>query len=50
MNMLTPKELEIMRRNGRIHQKIFSAIQKIITPGMSAKTLDDLAADMCQDA
>lgn len=48
--MLSKKELEIMRKNGRIHQKIFTAIKKKIAPGVKAKDIDELALKMCKDA
>jgi len=48
--MLTQKELEILRKNGKIHKKIFSAIKKMIAPWVSAKEVDDLALKMCRDA
>ncbi len=48
--MLSHKELEAMRKNGRIHQKIFAAIQDILAPDISAKSIDDLALKMVTDA
>lgn len=48
--MLSEKELEIMRKNGRIHKKIFDAIRDMLAPGVTAKQVDDLAAKMCRDA
>lgn len=48
--MLSNKELEIMRKNGRIHKKIFDAIRKMLAPGVCAKEVDDLAVKMCRDA
>ncbi len=48
--MLTDKELEIMRKNGRVHKKIFDAIKKMLAPWVSAKQVDDLALTMCRDA
>lgn len=48
--MLSKKELEIMRKNGRIHKKVFDAIRKFIAPWISAKQVDDLGEKMCRDA
>lgn len=48
--MLSKKELEIMRKNGRIHNKIFTAIKQMLAPWVSAKQVDDLALQMCRDA
>jgi len=48
--MLSEKELQIMRKNGKIHQKIFDAIRDMLAPGVCAKQVDDLAAKMCSDA
>jgi len=48
--MLSEKELQIMKKNGKIHKKIFDAIRKILIPGTCAKDIDDLAAKMCRDA
>jgi len=48
--MLSEKQLEIMRKNGRIHKKIFDRIKEVIAPGVSAKEIDDLSVKMCKDA
>ena len=48
--MLTSKELEIMRKNGRIHAKIFDAIKKMLAPWVCALDVDNLALKMCRDA
>lgn len=48
--MLSNKELEIMRKNGRIHKKVFIAIENLLAPWISAKEVDDLALKMCRDA
>lgn len=48
--MLTHKELEILRKNGRIHRKIFDAIEKILVPWTCAKQVDDLAVKMLADS
>jgi len=48
--MLSEKELSIMKKNGKIHKKIFDAIKDMLAPWMSAKKVDDLAAKMCADA
>lgn len=48
--MLNENQLEIMRRNGRVHQKIYAAIRKKIAPWVSAKEIDDMALKMCNDA
>jgi len=48
--MLREKELEIMRKNGRIHKKIFDAIREMLAPWVCAKSVDDLALKMCRDA
>lgn len=47
--MLSEKQLEIMRKNGRIHKKIFDAIKKMLAPWVCAKDVDDLALKMCRD-
>jgi len=48
--MLTDKELAVMRKNGRIHKKIFDTIRDKLVHWVSAKYIDDLAACMCRDA
>ena len=48
--MLSEKELQIMRKNGKIHKSIFGAIKKMLAPWVWAKQVDDLAAKMCADA
>lgn len=48
--MLSKKELEIMRKNGRIHKKIFDKIKQELVPGVSAKYIDSIAVNMCRDA
>lgn len=48
--MLNEKQLQIMRKNGKIHTKIFDAIKKKLAPWISAKEIDDLAANMCIDS
>lgn len=48
--MLSPKELEIMRKNGRIHKKIFDTIRKKLLPWVWAKEIDDIAVKMAADA
>lgn len=48
--MLTPTELEILRKNWRIHQKIFDAIKDMLAPWVCAKSVDDLAVKMLADA
>lgn len=48
--MLKEKELEIMRKNGRIHKKVFDAIKPLLVHGASAKEIDDTALKMCRDA
>ncbi len=48
--MLTKKELEIMRRNAKVHKKVFEKIRQIAKAGTRAKEIDDLAANMCADA
>ena len=48
--MLSKKELEIMRKNGRIHKKVFDKIKKELVPGVTAKYIDDLALKICRDA
>jgi len=50
MSMLSEKELQIMKKNGKIHKKIFDAIKEMLAPGICAKDIDDLAAKMCADA
>jgi methionyl aminopeptidase len=47
--MLSQKELEIMRKNGRIHKKIFDAVRKMLAAWVSAKEVDDLALIMLRD-
>ncbi len=39
-----------MRKNGEIHQKIFAAIQDMLAPWVCAKSVDDLALKMLNDA
>jgi len=39
-----------MRKNWRIHKKIFEAIKPLLVHGTSAKQIDDLALKMCKDA
>jgi len=39
-----------MRKNWRIHKKIFDTIKAKLAPGISAKEIDDLALKMCRDA
>jgi methionyl aminopeptidase len=48
--MLTEKELEIMRKNGQVHKKVFEAVKEILVPGVCAKQLDDLALKICNQA
>jgi methionine aminopeptidase len=48
--MLSEKELEIMRKNGRVHKKVFDAVKKMLVAGVSAKQLDDMALEMCKEA
>ena len=48
--MLSEKELEIMRKNWRIHKKVFDAIRKKLAPWVSARAIDDIAVKMCRDA
>lgn len=48
--MLSKKELEIMRKNGKIHNNIFTAIKQMLAPWVCAKEVDDLALKMCNQA
>jgi methionyl aminopeptidase len=48
--MLSEKELNVMRDNGRVHKKVFEKIREIAFVGTSAKDIDDLALKMCKDA
>jgi len=48
--MLSEKELNVMRDNGKIHKKIFEEIKKIALVGTSAKDIDDLALKICKEA
>lgn len=48
--MLSEKELEIMRKNGRIHTNIFDAIKEMLAPWVCAQDVDKLALKMCRDA
>lgn len=48
--MLTLKELEILRKNWRIHAKIFNTIKSMLAPWVCAKDIDDIAVKMCRDA
>lgn len=48
--MLTQKELEIMRSNGKIHATVFQRIKETAKVGTTAKEIDDLALQICRDA
>jgi methionyl aminopeptidase len=48
--MLSKKELEIMRKNGAVHQQVFEAVRPIVIPGNRAKQVDDLALKICKEA
>ena len=39
-----------MRKNGRVHKKVFDAVKKMLVAGVSAKQLDDMALEMCKEA
>jgi len=39
-----------MRKNGKIHKKIFDAIKEMLAPWVYAKDVDNLATKMCSDA
>jgi len=48
--MLSQKELETLRKNGKIHKKIFESIKNMLAPWITAKQVDELALKMCRDA
>lgn len=48
--VLSPKELEIIRKCGRVHQKIFEKIRKELKPGVYARDIDAIAVKMAADA
>ncbi len=48
--MLTKKQQEILRKNGKIHKKIFAAIKDMLAVWVSAKEVDQLALRMCRDS
>jgi methionine aminopeptidase len=39
-----------MRKNARIHKKVFDKIREIVKPGMNAGEIDELAGKMARDA
>ena len=47
---LSPRELEQMRKNAKIHKKVFEKIREIVRPWMSAWEIDELAWKMARDA
>ncbi|MDD3302537.1 MAG: type I methionyl aminopeptidase [Candidatus Gracilibacteria bacterium] len=42
------KEIEQLRKNGKIHKIIFEEIKKIIKPGVSAIDIDILCSNLCK--
>lgn len=48
--MYTEKELQALRKNAKIHKKIFDTIKETVKPWTKAKDIDLLAGKMCRDA
>ena len=48
--MISKKELNIMRKNAKVHKTVFEKIKKIAKPWISAKEIDDMALKTCMDA
>ncbi len=48
--MLSEKELDVMRKNAKVHKKVFEAIEKAVKPWVTAKEIDKLAWDICSKA
>lgn len=48
--MLSEKELQALRKNAKVHKKIFDTIKEITKPGTKASQIDALAGKMCRDA
>ncbi len=48
--MLSEKELDVMRANAKIHKKVFDAIKAFVKPWITAKEVDKLAGDICNQA
>ncbi|MCP4522656.1 MAG: type I methionyl aminopeptidase [Candidatus Gracilibacteria bacterium] len=48
--LLTPREVEQMRKNAKIHKKIFEKIREVVKPGTTAVEIDKLCGDMARDA
>lgn len=42
IHMLTPKEVQVMRENAKVHKKIFDEIRKMLAPWVSAADVNDL--------
>ena len=47
--MLSEKELDIMRKNAKVHKKVFEAIKETVKPWVTAKQIDKLAGKICED-
>ena len=48
--MLSQKELTVLRKNAKVHKKIFDTIKDIVKVGTTAREIDALAGKMCRDA
>jgi len=44
----TPEELDRMRKNWKIHKKVFEEIKKIAIVWTTAKQIDDLVWNICE--
>lgn len=47
---LTPRELDQMRRNAKIHKAILDKIREIVVPGTTGVEIDQLCGKMARDA
>jgi len=46
--MLNDKELHAMRKNAKVHKKIFEEIKKTVKPGVTAKEINLLCGEICK--
>ncbi len=46
--MLTPKEVDIMRANAKVHKKVFEEIKKQVKPWITASYINELCWNICK--